>query len=82
MTCDMTYMTCDNTYMTCDITYMTCDMTDMTCDMLYTLVFGWPKVSIFALSKFRVVPDSPIKFGKYLQSSAGFAPIIDYKKTL
>ena len=46
---------------------------------LITLVFGWPKVSIFAPSKFRVVPDSPIKFGKYLQSSAGFSPIIDFR---
>ena len=36
-----------------------------------TAVFGWTKVSHLAPSKFRVVPEPPLIFGKFLQSSAG-----------
>ena len=36
-----------------------------------TAVFGWTKVSQLAPSKFTVVPEPPLIFGKFLQSSAG-----------
>ena len=38
---------------------------------LLIAVFGWTKVSQLAPSKFTVVPEPPLIFGKFLQSSAG-----------
>ena len=43
-----------------------------------TVVLGWTKVSHLAPSKFTVVPEPPLIFGHFLQSSAGTTPIYEH----